>query len=105
MYVPREIRFAEFDQPATSGGAWSGNSELLTGYLVGIRAKPTTATTQYDINITDKDDYVIFERKAVKGTMQIYIANGPIPVRSIVTVAIANADNDENFAVDLLMDP
>jgi hypothetical protein len=105
MRVPTEIRFTEFDAPITAGGVWSGNSPLLTGYMVGVRVKPATESTQYDISITDKDGYVIFERKGIKGTMQTYIANGPIPIRSVVTVALANATAAETFNLDLIMDP
>ena len=105
MRVPTEIRFTEFDAPAISSGAWSGNSPLLTGYMVGLRVKPATSSTKYDISITDKDGYVLFQRKTVEGTMQVYIANGPIPIRSIVTVALANATADEAFNLDLIMDP
>ncbi len=103
--VPSEIRFAEFDQPLTASGSWAGNSPILTGYLVGIRVRPLTASTRYDFSITDKDGYVLFDRNTLTGTMQIYIANGPIPIRSVVTVALANASRDETFDVDLIMDP
>jgi len=103
--IPTEIRFAEFDQPLTASGSWAGNTPILMGYLVGIRVRPLTASTRYDFKITDKDGYVPLERKTLTGTMQLYIANGPIPIRSIVTAAIDNASVDETFDVDLIMDP
>ncbi len=106
MRVPHEVRFQDFDPPVTSSGAWSGNTPLLGGYLVGIRVRPTTASTQYDLTLVDKDSNTVFERKLLKGGFQSYIANGPIPLRSIVTVSLANATVDEAFTeLTLILDP
>jgi len=105
MHVPSEVRFVEFDQPATSGAAWSGNTPLLQGYLVAIRIRPATATTRYDFTLTNRDNYTIFKRVGLTGAFQLNLANGPLPVRSVLTATLSNASADEAFDLTLVVDP
>lgn len=99
-----EDRFHErLGSVTTAGGTWSGNSSRLEGGIVGIRVSPAVLTTRYDLRIVDRDDFIIYERKGIRG--QLVEDNiVPIPVRGILTVSILNATADGNYTFKLMVD-
>ncbi|KKK63210.1 hypothetical protein LCGC14_2996590 [marine sediment metagenome] len=61
-----------------------------------ILVKPTTASTQYDISLTDSGSVVVFKRTSEVGTMNEFIT---LPLVGAYTVAINNATVDEDHTV------
>lgn len=86
----------------TSGGTWQGNTGVLYGFLVGVRCRPATATTIYNLRIVDRDSYEIFERKGIKGELAAHQI--VVPIRGVHTVFIEQATVDEAFNLKLLVE-
>lgn len=89
-----------------SGTASSGTFAVNTvfsfnGLLRNILIKPTTATNQYDITITNADSLDIYSRISKVGNLSDEVK---LPVRGIYTVTIANATIDEAFTVHLVIE-
>lgn len=87
---------------ATSGGAYSANTRKEYGRIMGVRVRPLTATTIYDVSILDKDSFVIYQRQGIKGAFSEDLAGCPIV--GILTCAIANATANEAFTYKLLVE-
>lgn len=101
--ISYEERLNDFNTVATVGGSWSANTHLMTGGLVGIRVRPLTSTTRYDVKVVDRDDFVVFQRKGVRGPW-VEDFQAPIAVRGLLTCSILNATADESFVLKLMMD-
>lgn len=103
MRVPGEVPLHELMTVATSGGTWSGNTPLpIWGFLVGVRCRPATLTTLYNLRIVDRDGYEIFERKGLKGEYAGSFIS--VPVRGVHTVYIEQATADEAFNLKLMVE-
>ncbi len=83
----------------TSGAAWSGNTELLSGSLCHqILVAAATVTTTFTLTITDKFDVPVRKFSSITGIVNDltqWLAKG------IYTVAISGASKDETFTVQL----
>ncbi len=107
MRAPGEDRISErLTREGTpvvpSGGAWSGNTLLWRGYIVGIRCRPATATTMYNLTISDRDGYKLYEAKGLKGEESDHEFR--LPVAGVCTVAIAAATVDEAFDLKIMVE-
>lgn len=85
----------------TSSGTFSVNTQRLNGVMRQVIVKPTTATTQYDITITNPDSSTVYERESEVGEVSEEV---DLAIHGIHTVTIANATNDEAFAIQLIVD-
>jgi len=65
-----------------------------------IVVKPTTASTQYDISLTDPASLVVFKRTSEVGTFNELIN---LPMAGAYTVAIDNATVDEDHTVLIMV--
>jgi hypothetical protein len=86
----------------TVSGTYAGNTIALQGYIVGVRCKPATATTQYDLKITDPDGFIVFERKDLKGPL--VEDTHRCHTFGINTVTVSNSTADESFLVKLAIE-
>lgn len=102
MKVPGEDRLSDRTTVATSGGTWQGVTGMLYGYLVGVRCRPASADTIYNIRIVDRDSYNVYERKGVKGPMVAHQL--ALPIRGFHTVYIEQATADETFNLKLMVE-
>ncbi len=84
--------------PTTVSGAWSDNTESMVGALCRqVYVKSATTTTTFTVNITDKDDVVIYTSDIATGGILNDVT--PFPIEGVVTVSIASASTDEAFSV------
>jgi len=86
-----------------SAGSGSGNTLPLHGICRYIYITPTTATTVYQVTITDDDDYTVrnYDSKYWKGAMRDFT---PFIVQGIYTIAISNSTVNEDFIVKMLVE-
>jgi len=82
------------------GGVFEDNTLRLRGILKQIFIKATTASTIFDVQLTDKDDDIVLERTAETGTLNESI---DFAMRGIYTIKILNSTVDETFIVKLLV--
>lgn len=84
-----------------SAGTFAVNTiSNLCGLLRTIIIKPTTATTQYDITITNSDSMDIYSSKSIVGNSSDEVQ---IPLRGIFTITITNSTADEAFTIHLAL--
>lgn len=92
----------EISQTA-SGGAWSFNTEKISGaYLSHILVVAAATTTTFNVTLTDEKDNVIYSEEGITGTLreQVYI-----PLRGIYTVAVDTSSvSDSTFTGRLLLE-
>ena len=86
--------------PTASSGSFSVNTQNLRGILREILAKPTTATTNFDIKITNNQSVDIYERKGESCLLAEEVA---LPLQGIYTIAVDNSTVDEQFTLQLVM--
>ena len=84
-----------------SGGSASWNTDDLRGVMLQLLVNPTTATTTYDITLTDDDSIVVYSKKGNKGTLKDTTQMG---LYGIYTVDITNASVNEVFKFSLRFD-
>jgi hypothetical protein len=84
----------------TSAGSASGNTQNLMGICYEILVKPTTASTQYDITITDSSSIVIYERTSETGTLAEV---DTLPMNGVYTISIANSTANELFTIKIMV--
>jgi len=78
-----------------SSGSASGSIPVSAhGLLRQVLVSPATASTTYDIKLTDRDSFDIFVREGEVGDVAEVVQ---IPLMGTVTVALANASVDELF--------
>lgn len=70
--------------------------------LVQLTVNPTTATTEYDVQLIDHDDNVIFEVNDWVGRMNVYSNSLPEYVYGNFTFKILNASANEAFTVKVV---
>ena len=84
---------------ATVLGEWSGNTANIIGDMgQQVYAKATTATTTFDVVVTNSDDVEVRKFTDVTGVLNDLT---PFPMSGIHTVAIENASRNEGFTVRL----
>lgn len=92
MFVARE--------PKTITAVLGTASTLIRARAHGICrmviVKPTTNTTSYDVAITDKYGYTVFQESDLVGEKAL---GADIPVFADLTLTISNASVDEDFDV------
>lgn len=80
----------------TPDGGSVSDTFSATGLCHQILVKPATASTQYDISLTDSASVVVFKRTSEVGTMNELIT---LPLAGAYTFAIDNATVDEAHTV------
>lgn len=73
-----------------SGGTVSGNTDFMRGMVEQLYITPTTSTTQWDLNIIDRDGDIVYSRVSETGSLS---DKAEIPV---------GRDNNERFTVQFL---
>lgn len=86
---------------ASSGTATQAVNNNKNRKLVQIFVEPTTASTEYDVAIVDKNSKTIYEVKDWTGKL-VDTSNLPFYVYGNFTFRIDNASVDEAFAVILV---
>lgn len=66
------------------------------GICYQILVKPTTASTQYDVQLTDSNSLVVYKRTSEVGTLNDLTS---LPLAGAYTVSLANATVDEVFTI------
>lgn len=99
-----ELRLNDAATVVTAAGSWSGNTERVQGGIAGIRVRPATASTVYDVTIVEYDGFTVYRKTGYKGEL-VEDLNTPIPVRGILTVRLQNATANEAFTVKLMVAP
>ena len=75
----------------------SASATFITqGICLQILVKPTTASTIYDVSLTDPGSVVVFKRTSETGTLNELIS---LPLAGAYTVAIDNATVDEAHTI------
>jgi hypothetical protein len=82
-----------------SSGSDSSNTWDISGECGRVHIKPTTATNEYDIAITDADGLEVWAKSGLIGE---YKDDSKIVLKGIHTVSITNATVDEAITVKLL---
>ena len=91
----------EISQTASSG-AWSFNTtKFSAGDLRQIILDPTTATTTYNLTITDEKSNVAWVKEAITGYYNELLY---LPLRGIYTVAVDTSSADEVFTGRLMVE-
>jgi hypothetical protein len=81
----------------TVSGAWSGNTERMSGGLCRqVYVKSATSTTTFDVSLTDEDDIEIRTWEDQTGEVNDLT---PFLIRGKYTFAISSATADEAFTV------
>jgi len=75
-------------------GAISFNTDDLRGKCERIFCQPASASTTYDISLTDDNGLVIYSQKGIRGTLNDI--SGQL-LKGIYTVSIINISKDELF--------
>jgi len=90
------------DTITTVAGSASGNTLPLHGICKYIYIEPTTATTTYNVTITDDDNHTVknFDLRFFKGAMRDFTE---FVVQGIYTISISNATANEAFTVKMLV--
>lgn len=85
-----------------SAGSGSGNTLPLHGICRYIYIESTTATTAFNISITDDDDFTVkdYNKKFFKGVMRDFT---DFIVQGIYTINITNSTKNEAFTVKMLV--
>jgi len=84
----------------TASGSASGAVPVTAhGLIQEIMVSPTTSTTTYDITLTDRDSFKVYERTAEVGDISEVVT---IPIMGNVTVALANTSADELFDIKVV---
>lgn len=73
-----------------SGGTVSGNTDFMRGMVEQLYVYPTTSTTQWDLNIIDRDGDIVYSRTSETGNLS---DKAEIPV---------GRDSNERFTMQLL---
>ena len=85
----------------TVAGEVSWNSDDLKGMNLQLAIKPATATTVYDISMTDDDSIVTYQKKGLKGTS---VDSTQFGLYGVYTVAITNSSANELFNFSIRFD-
>ena len=101
MRVPGVVPVSDQLVVLPSGGAWSGNTQILWGYLVAVRCRPATLSTRYNLRIEDRDGYEVYNTKGLQGEVSDHQR---IPIRGPLTIYIEAATVDELFDMRLLVE-
>lgn len=89
------VLIVDIAQTAASG-AWSFNTEKIPGAMLHhVYVKSTSAGTTYTFTLTDDDDNIIYS--SAQGAGGVIRAEVEIPVRGVLTVAVASSSADEAF--------
>ena len=70
------------------------------GYLEQILIKAVQNDTEFDVAITDSDDYSVFDKDGCIGKVNDVTR---IPVKGVYTVTISNASKDGTFNIKLYL--
>ena len=89
---------------ASVGGAWSVNTERIQGGIAGVRIRPLTATTIFDVSIVEYNGFTVYSKKGCKGEL-VEDFNTVIPVRGILTIRVTNATANEAFTAKVMVAP
>lgn len=87
----------------TAAGVFAGNTAYGIGYVTGLRVKPATASTAYDLTVKDREGYTIYSKAGLKG--EYTEDTGRIPFFGVMTVSIANATANETFTCKIMVQP
>ena len=91
----------EISQTASSG-AWSFNTPKFSGAdLRQIILSPVTATTTYNLTITDEKDNIVYDKDGITGYFSDLVY---LPLRGIYTIAVDTSSADELYTGRLLVE-
>ena len=87
---------------STSSGTFAVNTDAaFMGIMRQLLVSPATASTTYNLTITDSDDLDIYCDTSITGN---YAPEVAIPVRGVYTVTIDSATADESFTIKLMVE-
>jgi hypothetical protein len=84
-----------------SGGVGSANTKDLRGLCGLIVVVPVTATTSYDLKLTDELSVDVYERKGNVGTLRDATL---FPLKGIYTVTLSNVSANENHIMSFYVE-
>ena len=84
----------------TASGSASVNTTDRKGILRQVLISPASASTDYDIKLTNDQSLIIYLRTTETGDLAEEVA---LPVLGIYTINIDNATKDEVFKVELVI--
>ena len=87
-------------EATTDSAAVTVLTQALVGDIVGVMIRPDTSTTMYDFTVKERDDFAVIDREGIEG--EYCEGFMPITCRGPLTIAIANATNDEGFLIKIL---
>jgi hypothetical protein len=93
MYLPEDKTYT---LTTSSGAASQTITNIKNKRISRIYVNPATASTEYDITITDKNSAVVYSQTDVVGKFIDYPQEF---VTGNITFALANASADEAFSV------
>jgi hypothetical protein len=85
----------------TSSGSATGNTQRLVGVLRQVVVSPVSASTTYDVTITNPQSSTVYERLSETGELSEEVQ---LPLHGIHTVSLANATADEAFTIQLILE-
>jgi len=87
-----------FTGSASSGTLANTTAKFTGSILITVYAKPATATTTFDLKVTDVDSDIVFEETQIIGELSTEVH---LPLYGRCTVTISNSSADEAFVVYL----
>jgi len=94
------IIHSEYISGTTATGALSLNTQAtLMGVVREIIVIPATASTIYNLTITNDNSIPVFSSASITGN---FIEEVALPFRGIYTVAISSATRDELFKITIV---
>lgn len=94
-----KLKERHINQPIAGTFSFNTNNSLK-GTLDRVSVNPSSTTTTYDIEITDDDNTVIYERKGRKGH---FVDDSDKSVYGIHTVTISNASESTKSWITTLL--
>ena len=88
-----------FISGTTSNGELEVNTQYIRGLCRNIIINPASESTTYDVNITNGNDIIVYERLSETGTLSEIIQ---LPVLGVYTITISDSTKDELFKIQLI---
>ena len=96
------IIHSEYLTGTTASGVLSLNTQSsLMGLAREIIVSPATASTIYNINITNENSLDVFNSSSITGNFEEEVA---LPLRGVYTIDISEATRDELFKIELVLE-
>jgi len=89
------IHHIQTGSTTTSGGSATVSLTCMHSQIALVYIEPATASTVYDIKLTDTYNVDVYHRKNNTNILRDF--NRPVPVYNNMTLTIENSDADEAF--------